>query len=154
VPVIRSGCYLTHDNGWLPASLQRMRARSPLVARIRGAPQAAIEIWAYIQSRPEPHRAFATLGKRDVSFDIRMPEPILWYRPGLHSGPLPIQDGTSITGLNDQHAYLQLPIDSPLQVGDMIAVGISHPCTTFDKWRALLIVDDSYNVTGAISTYF
>jgi D-serine dehydratase len=91
---------------------------------------------------------------RDVSFDIGLPQPILWYRPTAHSAPQAIPGGTSITGLNDQHAYLQLPSNSPLQVGGMIAVGISHPCTTFDKWRAMLLVDDAYNVTGAISTYF
>jgi D-serine dehydratase len=56
--------------------------------------------------------------------------------------------------LNDQHAYLDVPPDSPLAVGDMVAVGISHPCTTFDKWRILPIVDDAYNVMDAVMTFF
>ena len=40
------------------------------------------------------------------------------------------------------------------QVGDRVALGISHPCTTFDKWRWLALIDDDGAVTGAISTRF
>ena len=39
-------------------------------------------------------------------------------------------------------------------VGDRVALGISHPCTTFDKWRWLALVEDDMAVTGAISTRF
>jgi D-serine dehydratase len=59
-----------------------------------------------------------------------------------------------VTGLNDQHCHLQLPRSSPLAVGDMVALGISHPCTTFDKWQLLHIVDDAWRVTGALRTFF
>jgi D-serine dehydratase len=41
-----------------------------------------------------------------------------------------------------------------LEVGDLIGCGISHPCTTFDKWPLLLVVDDQYNVQHAINTFF
>ena len=58
--------------------------------------------------------------------------------------------------MNDQHAYLRWGADEadPAQVGDLIGCGISHPCTTFDKWRVLFTVDDAYRVTGAIRTFF
>jgi D-serine dehydratase len=56
--------------------------------------------------------------------------------------------------MNDQHAYLRFPADAAPQVGDLVGCGISHPCTTFDKWRALFTVDDDYRVTGAIRTFF
>jgi D-serine dehydratase len=56
--------------------------------------------------------------------------------------------------MNDQHAYLDLPADSPLAVGDMIGLGISHPCLTFDKWQVIPVVDDSYNIVSAIRTFF
>jgi D-serine dehydratase len=59
-----------------------------------------------------------------------------------------------VSGLNDQHAMLDLPADSPLAVGDMVGCGISHPCTTFDRWQFLPIVDESYTVVDAIRTYF
>lgn len=154
VPVIRSGCYLTSDEGWLPGFIERMRARSAIAEAIPTRPAGAIEVWGYIQSRPERTLAFATLGKRDVSYDMNLPEPVSWFRPGLHGRPVPLDRDTRIEALNDQHAYLRVPADSPLEVGDMIAVGISHPCTTFDKWRAMLLVDDAYAVVGAISTWF
>ena len=56
--------------------------------------------------------------------------------------------------LNDQHAYLDLEADDPLAVGDLLAFGISHPCTTFDKWRVIPIVDDDYRVTSLAHTLF
>ena len=69
-------------------------------------------------------------------------------------------EGCEIAVLNDQHAFLRvspdarLPDGSTLLVGDMIGCAISHPCTTFDKWRFMPIVDDDYNVTDAITTWF
>ena len=36
----------------------------------------------------------------------------------------------------------------------IIAFGTSHPCLTFDKWRALLIVDDDFRVREVVTTYF
>jgi D-serine dehydratase len=57
--------------------------------------------------------------------------------------------------LNDQHAYLRFPEADPgPAVGDLIGLGISHPCTTFDKWRWLPVIDDAYTVIGAVSTHF
>ena len=84
IPLIRSGCYLTFDHGWLPGHLERMRARSSVVRDVPGSPVPALEVWAYIQARPESGRAFATMGKRDVSFDIGFPQPLFWFRPGHH----------------------------------------------------------------------
>ena len=57
-----------------------------------------------------------------------------------------------MTGLNDQHAYLQTNI--PLAVGDRLACGIVHPCTAFDKWRLLALVDEQYRVLETIDTFF
>jgi D-serine deaminase-like pyridoxal phosphate-dependent protein len=39
-------------------------------------------------------------------------------------------------------------------VGDLIGCGISHPCTAFDKWRLLPLIDADRSVVGAIHTYF
>ena len=63
-------------------------------------------------------------------------------------------EGITITSLNDQHAYLSLRADDPLEPGDWIGCGISHPCTAFDKWRHIPLVDDRYVVTGSVTTYF
>jgi D-serine dehydratase len=69
-------------------------------------------------------------------------------------GPSPIGVGYRVTQLNDQHCHLEIPSASALQVGDMLAFGISHPCLTFDKWRLLYVVDEKYDVVSAARTYF
>ena len=70
-------------------------------------------------------------------------------------GPrVPLDSAFRIARLNDQHAYMEVPADVDVRVGDLVGCGISHPCTTFDKWRWMPIVDDGYAVTGAIVTFF
>jgi D-serine dehydratase len=95
------------------------------------------------------------MGRRDVSSDTEMPIPLTWSRPGGNAAPpQALGPGYTCTGLNDQHAYVTVPKETPLQVGDLVSFGVSHPCTTFDKWQLLYLVDDGYNVTGAVRTYF
>jgi D-serine dehydratase len=151
--VIRSGCYLTHDSGRYDAAIVRMAERDAPIAEAGGGLAPALELWAYIQSRPEPHRAFATFGKRDTGNDLGVPAPLLWFRPGVHRRPERLL-GCSVLRMNDQHAHLDIPADSPLVVGDMVAFGISHPCTTFDKWQVIPIVDADYSIVDAIRTFF
>jgi D-serine dehydratase len=49
---------------------------------------------------------------------------------------------------------LRLPSGSPVEVGDLIGSGISHPCGAFDHWRTILKTDESRNVIGAVRTLF
>jgi D-serine dehydratase len=49
---------------------------------------------------------------------------------------------------------MTFPAGTDLRVGDMIACGISHPCTAFDKWRFIPVVDEAYDVIDAIITFF
>lgn len=148
--VLRSGCYLTSDHGLYHGLQQEMRTRHG--AEFRHGLQPALEVWAMVQSRPEPGLALLTLGKRDASYDIELPRPLSWHRPG-EPAPRPMRDAR-IVKMNDQHAYLELPPAHPLQVGDLVATGISHPCTTFDKWPLMLLSDDHYRIVGAINTFF
>ena len=76
------------------------------------------------------------------------------YRPKTDTEPRPADDVGTVAALNDQHAYLRLNQGHGLEVGDLLAFGLSHPCTTFDKWQVLLLVDKQYNVIDAIRTYF
>ncbi len=154
IVVLRSGCYLTHDHTAY-ANAQRARAiRSALVAELGEGFRPALEVWTHVQSRPEADHAYLTAGKRDVSFDLDLPRPVAWFRPGTHDAPQLLDSGYRITKLNDQHAYLRVPPESPLDVGDLVALGISHPCTTFDRWQLLYVVDDDYTVIDAIRTFF
>jgi D-serine dehydratase len=150
-PVLRSGCYLTHDSEHYVRLFHDMKQRDPELAGL-GEPRAALEVWSHIQSRPEATRAIASFGKRDVGMDCGMPIPLWTARP---SGPLrPVSGGIHIAKLYDQHACLNVPAESDLRVGDLIGFGISHPCTTFDKWRALMLVDDTYRVIDIVHTCF
>ena len=152
--ILRSGCYVTHDSGFYNRMLEGVKARSGAAWAARPGLQPALEVWSRVQSRPEPGLAILTMGKRDASFDLEMPIASKHYRPGTHATPEPAPAPWKIANMNDQHAYLRFDTDAGPQVGDLIGCGISHPCTTFDKWRALFTVDDDYYVTGAIRTFF
>lgn len=151
--ILRSGCYLTSDHGLYQRHVRELDAREDEGEGLR----PALEVWSMVQSRPETNLAILTMGKRDASHDAGLPVPLAWHRPGP-GVPNALPEGAAIVKMNDQHAYLRLPDDHPLcrelAVGDLVGCGISHPCTTFDKWPLLLTVDDDYAVRGAINTFF
>ncbi|MBB5629752.1 alanine racemase [Sphaerisporangium krabiense] len=145
--VLRSGCYVTHDAGGYEA-LSPFGARPRAPYRLR----EALRIWAPVLSRPEPTLALAGLGRRDASADDGLPVPrMVRDRTGRIT---PFDGEVRVTAVNDQHAYLALPADLPLTVGDVVAFGISHPCTTFDKWRVIPVVDADCTVTELAYTHF
>jgi D-serine dehydratase len=155
--LLRSGCYLTHDSGEYTDRFAQLRKRTPSIDNLGPGPVPALEVWAYVQSRPEPTKAILTAGKRDISYDTRLPQPLKWLRPSRGATAADIRQigsGHAVTGLNDQHCHLALPVDSPLAVGDMVAFGISHPCTTFDKWQVIPVVNDDYDIVSAVRTFF
>lgn len=152
--ILRSGCYFSHDSGMYRAAFADLDMRAPELSALGDGLRPAIEVWAYVQSRPEPGRLLATMGKRDVSFDAGLPLPERWYRPGTHDAPQTLEHGHETVALDDQHAFLDVPANSQLKVGDLIAFGISHPCTTFDKWQLVYVVDDDYRVIEAVKTFF
>ncbi|MDP9862579.1 MULTISPECIES: alanine racemase [Streptosporangium] len=132
--MLRSGAYVTHDDGYY-------RERTPYT-RIGGELRAALEIWAHVLSIPEPGLAVVGFGKRDAPFDEGLPVP---------RGA--VADAT-VLKMQDQHAVLRLAPDSKVKPGDLVSFGISHPCTAFDKWRVMPVVDDDYIVVDLIDTYF
>jgi D-serine dehydratase len=149
--LLRSGCYVTHDNG------QYQRMMSAVAARMgcgHGL-HAAIEVWAAVQACPEPGLAILSVGKRDISYDLELPVPVAFCASG-HPTVQASPEDWKISGLNDQHAYLRGSgkEHEALRVGDLVALGISHPCTTFDKWRWMPVVDDARNVVDAVVTCF
>lgn len=147
--VIRSGCYVTHDDGALHDA-------SPMGAtpRTHHAEHLipAVEVWGLVLSRPEPTRAIVGIGKRDASTDGLLPLVKKVRRRG--SARVEEVAPNRVVQVNDQHAFIDLDPGDPLAVGDLVGVGISHPCTTFDKWRAIPIVDDTYRVIEVADTLF
>ena len=144
--VLRSGSYLIHDDGLY-------RRVSPFSRKHRlpgGEPfQPAMHAWAQVTSHPEPGLALLTMGRRDVAFDQDLPEPQLRRDA---DGALTPLTASKVTALNDQHAFLALEGDS-VQVGDWLRFGLSHPCTVFDKWPLLALVNGD-RVVDLIRTFF
>lgn len=152
--LLRSGCYVTHDHGLYARLLPAIDRR--LGCGCGESLRPALEVWGLVQSRPEPGLALLSVGRRDLSHDIDLPIPIARAPRGARA-PLPAPADWKITGLNDQHAYLRwTPHDEAIApaVGDRIGLGISHPCTTFDKWHWMPVVENDYRISDAVTTHF
>jgi D-serine dehydratase len=151
--ILRSGCYITHDDGLYGRLYETLRKRMPDVDGFGPPLEGALQVWAHVQSMPEPGRMVCAFGRRDVGSESNLPKPLWWARRG-DSAARRIPADFAVTDLFDQHAILATPNAHNLQIGDMVGFGVSHPCTTFDKWRALLVVDDGYVVRDVVRTYF
>ncbi|MBG6099567.1 alanine racemase [Nocardioides luteus] len=139
--VLRSGTYVTHDHG--------LYADTTPYNRIEGTLDPAIEVWAQVVSAPEEGLVIVGMGRRDVPYDNGLPTPLTVRRNGF--GGAEKLEGT-VEKLADQHAFLRT--DAGLRPGDLVSFGISHPCTAFDKWRLIPVVDLDYTVTDLVRTYF
>ncbi len=136
--VLRSGAFQIHDDGFYA----RMSPFGPVTGT---APlRSAMHAWSRVVSHPEPGLALLDAGRRDVPFDLDLPSP-------------QSVDGT-VTALNDQHAFLRLADGASIASGDVVRLGLSHPCTAFDKWRVVAIIDDpdadDPRVIAAVATCF
>lgn len=136
--VLRSGAFQIHDDGFY----SRMSPFGPITGT---APlRSAMHTWARVVSQPEEGLALLDAGRRDVPFDIDL--------------PVPQTVAGAVTALNDQHAFLRLAPGAAAPVGTVVRLGLSHPCTAFDKWRAIPIIDDpdadDPRVIGAVATCF
>lgn len=119
--VLRSGCYVVHDQGTYAN-----------VSPVKGL-LAAARVRAQVISAPESGRVIINAGKRELAYDAGMPVLVAAYRDGE-----PIAAAGTTTRLFDHHAILEDA--AGLQVGDLVDLGISHPCSVFDRWRDALAV--------------
>lgn len=150
--VIRPGCYITHDAGIYQQAQDELMARDKVACSLGGDLVSALELVALVQSVPESDRAVVNFGKRDSAFDAGLPQPVAHYRQGK-ALQLPAEMIKTV-GIMDQHAMLKLEAGADVQVGDILVFSTSHPCLTFDKWKALQLVDDEYNVLETLETAF
>lgn len=133
--VVRAGAYVAHDDGFY-------RGITPMARGEAGRLVSAIHGWARVLSRPEPDLALLDAGKRDLPFDEGLPQAQALRAQG--SGPTTALDGAQVTALNDQHTFVRLePGAQHVAVGDVVRLGLSHPCTAFDKWQLVPVVDDA-----------
>jgi D-serine deaminase-like pyridoxal phosphate-dependent protein len=149
VPVLkllRSGAYVSHDSG-------HYRRLTPF-NRVpeEGALEPAFRLWAQVVSRPAPDQAFANAGKRDAAHDLDLPAAEVVRDAG--TGAVRDATGITVTGLSDQHAWLRTEEGAALEVGDWVGLGLSHPCTSFDKWQLIPVVETDGTVVDYVRTFF
>jgi D-serine deaminase-like pyridoxal phosphate-dependent protein len=149
--VLRPGSYVVHDHGiYKEAQCCVLDRRQDLNEGL----QPALEVWAHVQSMPEPGFAVIALGKRDVAFDAGMPNPIKRYKPGVLPAKGDDVSACEVTAVMDQHAFMTVAPGCELKVGDIVSFGTSHPCLTFDKWRVGCLVGDDLSVIESFQTFF
>jgi D-serine dehydratase len=157
--ILRPGCYITHDaKNYRPAQA-RIMSKNSIAKGIGGGKglQEAFKLWGYVQSIPEAESAIVTLGKRDAGFDSGFPIPALHFRPGQGQGqvrPAAVPSHWTVVKMMDQHVFLKIRAGDDLRVGDMLGFDIAHPCTNFDRWKMICVMDDDYNVVDVLETYF
>ncbi|MFE2539228.1 alanine racemase [Actinacidiphila glaucinigra] len=145
--LLRSGAYVTHDD-------VHYRDLTPFHDRIpaEGSLEPAFRLWAQVLSRPEPGLALLNAGKRDAPYDLDLPVPQVVRRADGSAVPA---TGLTVTKLADQHAFVDVaPGAGDLAVGDWVGLGVSHPCTAFDKWQLVPVVGEGGVVTDFVRTFF
>ncbi|MFC8370208.1 amino acid deaminase [Streptomyces sp. NPDC057239] len=142
--LLRSGAYVSHDDG-------HYRKLTPF-NRVpeEGALEPAFRLWTQVVSRPSAEQAFANAGKRDAAYDLDLPFAQVVRRDGSERPAT----GISVTGLSDQHAWLRTAGEADLEVGDWVGLGLSHPCTSFDKWVLIPVAEADGTVVDYIRTFF
>jgi D-serine deaminase-like pyridoxal phosphate-dependent protein len=147
--LLRSGCYLTHDAGLYERD-------SPFSSEPEASRRFhdAIEVFGVVLSRPEPDLAIVGVGRRDVPYDQDLPIPRTVRRASGGGEPVAAEGRVQVVQLNDQHAFCRVGPGVRLDVGDLVSFGVSHPCTAFDKWRVIPMLDADDQVGDAVATFF
>jgi D-serine deaminase-like pyridoxal phosphate-dependent protein len=144
--VLRSGAYVAHDDGFYDRLSPFARAGG------RYALKPALRVWGRVLSVPEPGLAIADFGRRDVPFDQDL--PVVLERRSPDGRTTLRAEGLLVTALNDQHAFVDCGSQADVGPGQWVGCGISHPCTAFDKWRSMPVVDDADVIVGHLNTSF
>ncbi|MFB7056492.1 amino acid deaminase [Streptomyces vinaceus] len=144
--LLRSGAYVSHDHGWYTRLTPFNRVPE------EGGLRPAFRLWTQVVSRPSPTQAFVNAGKRDIAYDLGLPEAEL-VRDALTGEERPAT-GIRVVKLSDQHAWLETGSEQDVQVGDWVALGMSHPCTIFEKWPLIPVVEADGTVTDYVRTFF
>ena len=119
---------------WARPGQERPHCFTPSPVSPRLTP--ALELLASVLSRPEPDLLIVGCGRRDAPTDDQLPQVI-----GMQAESFAI---------NDQHLFVRIDPAADIGIGDVVRLGISHPCGAFDRWRLIPLVDDDQRVTGWI----
>ncbi|QOG07254.1 alanine racemase [Aureimonas sp. OT7] len=151
--LLRSGAIFFHDHGIYARALAAMDERGGFSpgASASASFTPSLRVFAEVLSRPEADLAICGLGMRDISFDQGLPLPVGLYRGGRS---LSLPQNSRLVRLNDQHAFVALSPGSDVAVGDILAFGLSHPCTALDRWSHIFVLDDAGAVRRVLPTFF
>ncbi|WP_431987482.1 amino acid deaminase [Streptomyces parvulus] len=144
--LLRSGAYVSHDDGHYREVTPFNRVPA------EGALEPAFRLWTQVVSRPSAEQAFANAGKRDAAYDLDL--PFAQVVRAADGGPERPAAGITVSGLSDQHAWLRTTPEAELAVGDWLGLGLSHPCTSFDKWQLIPVAEADGTVVDYIRTFF
>ncbi|MFI8309045.1 alanine racemase [Streptomyces microflavus] len=144
--LLRSGAYVSHDDGHYKHVTPFNRVPE------EGALEPAFRLWAQVVSRPSGEQAFLNAGKRDAAYDLDLPEAQVVR--SARDGSVRPATGITVTGLSDQHTWVRTEKGAELEVGDWVGMGLSHPCTSFDKWQLIPLVEADGTVSDYIRTFF
>ncbi|MGC4916819.1 alanine racemase [Streptomyces albogriseolus] len=142
--LLRSGAYVSHDDGHYERLTPFNRVPD------EGGLEPAFRLWTQVVSRPSAEQAFTNAGKRDAAYDLDLPVARVVRRGGVERPAT----GIEVTGLSDQHAWLRTSSEADLEVGDWVGLGLSHPCTSFDKWVLIPVAEADGTVVDYIRTFF
>ncbi|MGA5056319.1 alanine racemase [Streptomyces pseudogriseolus] len=142
--LLRSGAYVSHDDG----HYERLTPFNRVPRE--GGLEPAFRLWTQVVSRPTAEQAFTNAGKRDAAYDLDLPVAKVVRRDGAERPAT----GIEVTGLSDQHAWLRTSGEADLEVGDWVGLGLSHPCTSFDKWVLIPVAEADGTVVDYIRTFF
>ncbi|MFZ4181345.1 amino acid deaminase [Streptomyces pseudogriseolus] len=142
--LLRSGAYVSHDDG----HYERLTPFNRVPRE--GGLEPAFRLWTQVVSRPSAQQAFTNAGKRDAAYDLDLPVAKVVRRDGVERPAT----GIEVTGLSDQHAWLRTSAEADLEVGDWVGLGLSHPCTSFDKWALIPVAEADGTVVDYIRTFF
>ncbi|MFF4044359.1 alanine racemase [Streptomyces sp. NPDC001816] len=142
--LLRSGAYVSHDD----VHYSRLTPFNRVPEE--GALEPAFRLWAQVVSRPSPEQAFVNAGKRDAAYDLDHPVAHVVRRDGREHPAT----GIEVTALSDQHLWLGTGPEADVEVGDWIGFGLSHPCTSFDKWQLIPVAKADGTVVDFIRTFF
>lgn len=146
---LRAGAYIVHDDGFYRGISPLDESRGGEHGDLRSAMHGHVRV----VSHPEPGLALLDGGKRDLPYDEGLPQPQgVADDLGEPLRPLP---GSSVSAMNDQHTFLRTS-DAEVGIGDVVRLGLSHPCTAFDKWHHLPVVASQHDdrVVELVRTFF
>jgi D-serine deaminase-like pyridoxal phosphate-dependent protein len=142
--LLRSGAYVSHDD----VHYSRLTPFNRVPEE--GALEPALRLWAQVVSRPSAEQAFLNAGKRDAAYDLDLPVAHVVRRDGTEHPAT----GIEVTALSDQHLWLRTAPEADVEVGDWVGLGLSHPCTSFDKWQLIPVAEADGTVVDYIRTFF